>query len=74
MNEIKVKEYLTLRDEVVDSLKVQNNWSTFTISAVITILGIAISLENTVLELFLLPFVVLLLASLKVNNYKRNRR
>ncbi len=72
VNEVKVKEYLTLRDEVVDALKVQNTWSTFTISAVITLLGIALGMENTVLELFLLPFVVLFLASLKVNNLKRN--
>ena len=71
-NDVKIKEYLTLRDEVVDALKVQNSWSTFTISAVITLLGIAIGLENKVLELFLLPFVVLFPASLKVNNFKRN--
>lgn len=71
-NDVKIKEYLTLRDEVVDALKVQNSWSTFTTSAVITLLGIAIGLENKVLELFLLPFVVLFPASLKVNNFKRN--
>lgn len=71
-NDVKIKEYLTLRDEVMDALKVQNSWSTFTISAVITLLGIAIGLENKVLELFLLPFVVLFPASLKVNNFKRN--
>lgn len=47
-NDVKIKEYLTLRDEVVDALKVQNSWSTFTISAVITLLGIAIGLENKV--------------------------
>lgn len=50
INEVKIKEYLTLRDEVVDALRVQNNWSTFTISATITLLGIAIGIENTVLE------------------------
>lgn len=72
INEVKVKEYLTLREEVVDSLKVQNTWTTFTISAAITLLGIAIGMEHTVPELFLLPFVVLFLASLKVNNLKRN--
>ena len=71
-NDVKVKEYLTLRDEVVDALKIQNNWSTFTISAVITLLGIAIGLENKVLELFLLPYVVIFTVSLKVNNFKRN--
>lgn len=47
-NDVKIKEYLTLRDEVVDALKVQNSWSTFTTSAVITLLGIAIGLENKV--------------------------
>ena len=71
-NDVKVKEYLTLRDEVVDALKIQNNWSTFTISAVITLLGIAIGLENKVQELFLLPYVVIFTVSLKVNNFKRN--
>lgn len=71
-NDVKIKEYLTLRDEVVDALKVQNSWSTFTISAVITLLGIAIGLENKVLELFLLPYVVIFTVSLKVNNFKRN--
>lgn len=71
-NDVKIKEYLTLRDEVVDALKVQNSWSTFTTSAVITLLGIAIGLENKALELFLLPYVVIFTASLKVNNFKRN--
>lgn len=72
VNEVKIKEYLTLRDEVVDALKSQNSWSTFTISATITLLGIAVGMEHTVLELFLLPFAVLFAAVLKVNNLKRN--
>ena len=64
INEVKVKEYLPLRDEVVDARRVQNTWSTFTISAVITLLGIALGMGNTVPELFLLPFMMLFLASL----------
>lgn len=68
-NQEKLKEYEMVRGEVIEALKWQNSWSTFAVTAVITLLGFAIERKNT-LELYLLPFVVLLLVSLKVNNLK----
>ncbi len=70
MTEEKRAEYLMLRDEIVDNLKMQQNWSRFAITATITIIGFASQLPNFVTEMYLLPLVVLLLSSAKVSNYR----
>ncbi len=70
MTEEKRAEYLMLRDEIVDHLKAQQNWSRFAITATITIIGFASQLPNFVAEMYLLPLVVLLLSSAKVSNYR----
>lgn len=63
---------MTLREEILDSLKMQGNWSTFSITAVITLIGFALNVDKTIPEMYLLPFAVLVLAASKVSNYKRN--
>lgn len=70
MTEEKRAEYLMLRDEIVDNLKMQQNWSRFAITATITIIGFASQLPNFVAEMYLLPLIVLLLSSAKVSNYR----
>ena len=72
MDPIKVQEYMMLRTEIQDMLKTQINLTTFSITTVVALLGIAFNLEEPAPEMFLLPFLVLLLLSLKVYNYKRN--
>ncbi len=70
MTKEKHAEYLMLRDEIADNLKMQQNWSRFAITATITIIGFAPQLPNFVAEMYLLPLVVLLLSSAKVSNYR----
>ena len=62
------KEYLILRDEITWRLKAIDTLGTFTYTIFISILGVALS--TNIIELFLLPFVVILPISLKVANHK----
>ncbi len=52
------KEYLILRDEITWRLKAIDTLGTFTYTIFISILGVALS--TNIIELFLLPFVVIL--------------
>lgn len=61
-------EYLMLRDEITWRQKVIDTLGTFTYTVFISILGIAFSTNN--IEMFLLPFVVILPISLKVAYHK----
>lgn len=69
--DIRQKEYLMLREEVQTCLKEQRNLSTFSITAVITIIGFTIQMDDTIPGLFLLPYIVLLIAAIKECNYRR---
>jgi len=62
------KEYLMLRDEITWRLKSIDTLGAFTYTTLVTILGAA--LTTNIIELFLLPFVVILPISLKVANHK----
>ncbi|MBP3488845.1 MAG: hypothetical protein J6K53_10670 [Roseburia sp.] len=62
------KEYLMLRDEITWRLKLVDSLATFAYTAVVTILGVALSMD--VIELFLLPYVVIVPVALKVANHK----
>lgn len=62
------KEYLMLRNEIIWRLKVVDTLGTFTYTVFISILGVAIS--TNIIELFLLPFIVVVPISLKVANHK----
>lgn len=53
--DIRQKEYLMLREEVQTCLKEQRKLSTFSITAVITIIGFTIQMDETIPGLFLLP-------------------
>lgn len=70
--EIYVKEYLMLREESQNHFKQQHEWSKFSITAVITLLGIALNLKQQTPELYLLPFIVLIIASVKVYNLRKD--
>ncbi len=59
-----------LREEIMYDLKAQQKCSTFAITATITIIGLALQTTNSVCEMYLLPYIVLLLSAVKVNNYK----
>lgn len=62
------KEYLMLRDEITWRLKVIDTLGTSTYMVFVTILGLAMS--TNIIELFLLPFIVVVPISLKVANHK----
>ncbi len=64
----KKEEYLMLREEITWRQKVIDTLGTFTYTVFISILGIALSTNN--IEMFLLPFVVILPISLKVAYHK----
>lgn len=66
------KEYLMLREEVQCCLKEQRNLSTFSITAVITIIGFTVQMDNPIPDLFLLPYIVLIIAAIKEGNYRQN--
>lgn len=68
--EIKQKEYLMLREETQNCFKWQKDWSTFSLTAVITIIGFALNLDKQIPEMYLLPYVVLLIATVKVHNLR----
>lgn len=70
MSNHKTNEYLMLREEIMYDLKAQQKCSTFAITATITIIGLALQTTNSVCEMYLLPYIVLLLSAVKVNNYK----
>lgn len=72
MNEEVRQEYLYLREEIQTNLESQRNLSTFSITAVITIIGIAASMENISPEFYLIPYILLLLAATKVGNLRNN--
>ncbi len=72
MNEEVRQEYLSLREEIQTNLGAQRNLSTFSITAVITIIGIAVSMENPPPEFYLIPYMLLLLSSAKVRNLRNN--
>lgn len=64
-------EYLMLREEIMYNLNAQQKCSTFAITATITIIGFALQSEKTAIpEIFLVPFIVLILSAVKVSNYK----
>ncbi len=66
----KEKEYLMLREESQSCFKRQQEWSTFSITAVITLVGIALNLKQQIPEFYLLPYIVLIIASVKVHNLR----
>ncbi len=71
MEDRKSAEYLALRDEVQRNLAAQKEWSIFTITITVTILGFAINAEDGYsAELCLLPFIILVTAATKMRNYK----
>lgn len=61
-----------LREEVQTCLKEQRSLSAFSITAVITIIGFTVQMDNTIPGLFLLPYIVLLIAAIKECNYRRS--
>lgn len=65
---ININEYLMLREEVQSNLKMQQTWSTLSITSVLTFIGVAVRTE--IYYFYLIPIIVLLLASVKVKNYK----
>ena len=62
------KEYLMLRDEITWRLKSIDTLGTYTYTIFISILGVALSTQ--IIELFLLPYAVILPMLLKVSNHK----
>ena len=64
----KEKEYMMLRDEITWRLKTIDTLGTFCYTIFVSILGVALS--TGVIELFLLPYVVIVPISLKVANHK----
>lgn len=66
------KEYLMLREEVQCCLKEQRNLSTFSITAVITIVGFTVQMDNPIPDLFLLPYIVLIIAAIKEGKYRQS--
>lgn len=66
------KEYLMLREEVHCCLKEQRNLSTFSITAVITIIGFTVQMDSPIPDLFLLPYIVLIIAAIKEGNYRQS--
>ena len=59
-----------MREEIHTNLKAQQSWSTFSIGAVLTFVGVALKWETS--EIYLLPIVLPLLISLKMRNYRQS--
>lgn len=72
MNEEVKQEYLNLREEIQINLGAQRNFSTFSITTVITIIGIAVTMESPPPEFYLIPYILLLLSAAKVRNLRNN--
>lgn len=70
MSSLQEQEYLTLREEIQTNLKAQQSWSTFSIGAVLTFVGVALAWETP--EIYLLPIILLLFISLKMRNYRQS--
>lgn len=61
-------EYLMIREELMWRLKSIDSLSTFTYTVFVTIIGIAF--VNVTVELFILPYLIIIPMSLKVANHK----
>lgn len=70
MGEEKQKEYVMLREAIVRQMQEQQKNSTFAITATITLIGFGLQMDSSIPEFFLLPYIILLLFSLKIHNYK----
>ena len=66
------QEYLNLREEIQTNLSTQRNFSTFSITAIITIIGFAVSMDNPPPEFYLIPYILLLLVAAKIRNLRNN--
>ena len=67
-----IEEYRMLREEAQDCFKKQQEWSRFSITTVVTILGFAINKEEFDVDFYLLPYVILVIAAEKVHFLRRN--
>ena len=63
-------EYQSLRDEIQTSLSEQRTLSTFTITLVVTVIGLVSQMNPIISELYLLLIIVCLLSSVKARNFK----
>ena len=67
-----LEEYKMLREESQDCFRRQQEWSLFSITTVIALVSLALNLKNIEPEMYLLPYIVLCIASVKVHNLRDN--
>ena len=65
-------DYLSLREEMRENLKYQKELGWACIAAVLTFLGVVLSMEHVIPELCLLPLPILLFCSAKVKELKKS--
>ena len=65
-----LEEYKMLREEAQDCFRRQQEWSVFSITTVITLVSLALNIKDAAPEMFLLPYIVLLIAAVKVHNLR----
>ncbi|WP_031475136.1 hypothetical protein [Agathobaculum desmolans] len=66
------EEYTMLREEIMESMKKQNELSIFISTTVCTFIGVVVALDRPNPFLYLIPFIILLPASFKESNYRRS--
>lgn len=64
------EEYAMLREEIMETMKYQNSLSAFVATILCTYIGVVIALKHPDPCLYLLPFIVLVPAALKVSDYR----
>lgn len=67
--EIVIKEYEDLRDEIKQKIKLHNSLITFMITTVVAVLAFALEGENSLL--YLLPFAIIIPISMRIAYYKK---
>ncbi len=72
LNTSQINEYLSLREEIQSNLSAQRTLSSFSITFVITVIGLVSQTNKKIPELYLLPIIVCLLSSVKAHNYKQS--
>ena len=65
-------DYLSLREEMRENLKYQKELGWACIAAVLTFLGVVLSMDHVIPELCLLPLPILLFCSAKVKELKKS--
>ena len=70
--ELLMKEYQNLRDEITQEIGLHNTLLTFTITTTIAVLSFVFAQDTILPFLFLLPFCIIIPMSMRIAYYRTN--